>query len=182
MARTEVRGGQILDASVSLTADVTGTLGVPNGGTGAVTLTGLVVGNGTSAMTTVTAPSGTVVGTSDTQTLTNKRLSQRVVSVSSSATPAINTDNGDLFNLLSLATNVTSFTTSLTGTPTDGQDFVLRIKSASAQTLAWGTSFQSSGVATLPTTSVAGKTITLGFMYDGAAGKWTLMAVDATGY
>lgn len=34
MARTEVRGGQILDASVSLTADVTGTLPVGSGGTG----------------------------------------------------------------------------------------------------------------------------------------------------
>lgn len=35
MARTEVRGGQILDASVSLTADVTGVLPVANGGTNA---------------------------------------------------------------------------------------------------------------------------------------------------
>ena len=47
---------------------------VANGGTGATSLTGVVVGNGTSAMTTVTAPSGTIVGTTDTQTLTNKTL------------------------------------------------------------------------------------------------------------
>jgi hypothetical protein len=74
MARTEVRGGQILDASVSLTADVTGTLPVGNGGTGVSTLTGLVKGGGTSAMTAVAAPSGVVVGDTDTQTLTNKTI------------------------------------------------------------------------------------------------------------
>lgn len=51
---------------------------VAQGGTGATTLTGLVVGNGTSAFTTVTAPSGTVVGTSDTQELTNKTLNASV--------------------------------------------------------------------------------------------------------
>lgn len=76
MAKTEIRGGQILDTSVSLTADVTGTLPVANGGSGTTTLTGLVKGNGTSAFTAVTAPSGTVVGTTDTQTLTNKTISQ----------------------------------------------------------------------------------------------------------
>lgn len=59
------------------------TLGTPltvaNGGTGAATLTGLVVGNGTSAFTAVTAPSGTVVGTTDSQTLTNKTLTSPTV-------------------------------------------------------------------------------------------------------
>jgi hypothetical protein len=49
-------------------------LPVANGGTGATTLTGVVIGNGTSAFTTVTAPSGAIVGTTDTQNLTNKTL------------------------------------------------------------------------------------------------------------
>jgi hypothetical protein len=41
-------------SAVSLTADVTGTLPVANGGTGAATLTGLLQGTGTTAVTTVT--------------------------------------------------------------------------------------------------------------------------------
>jgi len=44
-------------------------------GSGAATLTGILKGNGTSAFTAVTAPSGAIVGDSDTQTLTNKTLS-----------------------------------------------------------------------------------------------------------
>lgn len=58
MARTEVRGGQITDASVSLTVDVTGTLPVANGGTGAATqsLNNVLLGNGTGAFQNI-APS-----------------------------------------------------------------------------------------------------------------------------
>ena len=58
-------------------ANITGTVTAAHGGTGAGTLTGLVKGNGTSAMTAVTAPSGAVVGTTDTQTLTSKTLRGR---------------------------------------------------------------------------------------------------------
>ena len=51
-----------------------GTLVVSNGGTGASTLTGILKGNGTGPFTAVTAPSGALVGTTDTQTLTSKTL------------------------------------------------------------------------------------------------------------
>ena len=51
-------------------------IGVVDGGTGAVTFSsGILTADGTNAFTTVTAPSGTIVGTSDTQTLTNKTIS-----------------------------------------------------------------------------------------------------------
>lgn len=62
---------------------------VADGGTGVVTLTsgGVLVGAGTSAVTTnKAAPSGDFVGTSDTQTLTNKTLTTPTIT-----TPVINT-------------------------------------------------------------------------------------------
>jgi len=58
-------------------SSITGTLVVGDGGTGATTLTSgnFLQGNGTSAVTaSKTVPTGDVVGTTDTQTLTNKTL------------------------------------------------------------------------------------------------------------
>lgn len=58
MARTQITGSQIRDATVDLAADVTGTLPVANGGTGNATnaLNNVLLGNGTGALQTV-APS-----------------------------------------------------------------------------------------------------------------------------
>lgn len=47
-------------SAVSLTADVSGTLPVANGGTGATTLTGILYGNGTSAITAGNGTAGTI--------------------------------------------------------------------------------------------------------------------------
>ena len=57
---------------------LTSTLPVSKGGTGATSLTGVLVGNGTSSFTTKTAPSGALVGTTDIQTLSNKTLASDV--------------------------------------------------------------------------------------------------------
>lgn len=70
-----VSGNPITDSG-TLAVTLSGTaLPVANGGSGATTLTGILKGNGTSAFTAVTAPSGDLVGTTDTQTLTNKTIS-----------------------------------------------------------------------------------------------------------
>jgi hypothetical protein len=230
MVATNVRGGQIKDADVSLTVDVTGTLPVGNGGTGAVTLTGLLVGNGTSAFTTISAPSGTVVGTTDTQTQTNKTLSdtfigesfdtqktQRdtillaandftimdVIEIASTtsleipststleiltyprnrlwgrstvpgASITINTDVYDQYLLSSLGAAVA---VTLTG---NGRSILVGFKDdGTARAVTWPNA-QSSGVATLLSTTVINKTHWVGLRHDGST--WTCLAVDATGY
>lgn len=80
--QTDLASGSAVsfNGSANNSHGVTGTLPVGNGGSGATTLTGLLVGNGTSAFTAVTAPSGTVVGTSDAQVLSNKTLTSPVIS------------------------------------------------------------------------------------------------------
>lgn len=113
-----------------------------------------------------------------TQTLTNKRLTSRVGSTTSSATPTINTDNVDCYSITAQAEAITSFTTNLSGTPTNFQKLIIRIKdNGTARAITWGASFQS-GSATLPTTTVLGKTLMVGLIYDSVDSKWTC---EATG-
>jgi hypothetical protein len=132
---------------------------------------------------TKTAPSGTVIGTTDTQTLTNKWVQPRIGTTTSSATPSINTDSYDQYNITALAAAITSMTTNLTGTPVDGQRLNIRFKdNGTARAITWGTSFVSSGTATLLATTVISKTHLVALQYDSAAAKWVCMATDTTGY
>jgi len=61
---------------------ITGTLGVPNGGTGATTLTGYVKGSGTSALTA----SGTIPTTDLSGTVTNAQLANSAITINGTST------------------------------------------------------------------------------------------------
>lgn len=173
MGATQLGGKQI--GPLDLTTEVTGVLPVPNGGTGAATLTGLVKGNGASNMTAVTAPSGTVVGTSDTQTLTNKRVDPRVTTIASSGTPTPDGDASDLFTVTALA--ATGAFAAPSGTPVNGQKLIIRIKDdGTARTLSWNAIYRAIGI-TLPLTTVISKTLYIGFIYNSADSKWDGIAL-----
>lgn len=135
--------------------------------------------------TTFTFPTGTdtVAGLAATQTLSATRVNPRINSTASSATPSINTDTTDEYDITALAAAITSMTTNLTGTPVNGQQLMIRCKdNGTARAITWGTSFASSGVATLLATTVASKTHYIGLRYDSTTAKWICIAVDATGY
>ncbi len=122
---------------------------------------------------TKTAPSGTVVGTSDTQTLSSKRNTPRITTITSSATPTINTDNCDAVTITALAAAISTMTTNLSGTPNNFDKLIFRIKDdGNARAISWGASFVAKGVA-LPTTTVVSKLLTVGFIYDTVAGSGT---------
>lgn len=118
-----------------------------------------------------------VVGTTATQTVTNKRITRRVVTVTQSATPAINTDNTDIASITALAQAITSMTSGLSGTPVDGDSLIIRLTdNGTARAITWGTSFEASTVA-LPTTTVISTLLTVGFWWNAVTSKWRCSAV-----
>jgi hypothetical protein len=156
-----------------------GTVPVAQGGTGATTLTGLVVGNGTSAFTTVSAPTGTVVGTTDTMTLTNKRITKRIYTASApGATPlsAVSTDSYDGAELTGLAAAITSMAPA-SSTPVAGDTFYVALTdNGTARAITWGSSFEASTVP-LPTTTVASARLDVGFRWNTVTSKWRCIGV-----
>lgn len=124
----------------------------------------------------VVAVEGVVIPSiSSTNTLTNKRVTLRVGSTTSSATPTINTDNYDVYQLTAQAADITSFTTNLSGTPTDGDGLIIEITGTAARAITWGASFEASTVS-LPTTTVTTNKLTVGFIWNSATSKWRCIA------
>lgn len=109
-------------------------------------------------------------------TFTNKRITPRITSITSSATPTVNTDDCDGVVITALAAAITSFTTNLSGTPTDGQRLIIRLKDdGTARAITWGNKFVSRG-ATLPSTTVLGKYTYVGLVYNDVAAVWDCIA------
>ena len=107
---------------------------------------------------------------------TTARIVPRVSTTTSSATPTINTDNIDQYGLTAQAVDITSFTTNLTGTPTDGQKLWIYIVGTAARAITWGASFEASSAA-LPTTTVTTNRLDVGFVWNVATSKWRCVAV-----
>jgi len=111
-----------------------------------------------------------------TDTLTNKRITARITTITSNANPTVNTDNCDAVTITAQAADIASMTTNLSGTPTNFQKLIYRIKDdGTARAITWGASFEAKGVA-LPTTTVISKVLTVGFIYDTVTSKWGCVA------
>jgi hypothetical protein len=102
----------------------------------------------------------------------------RVLTITTSATPSINTDLYDAVTITGLTVPITSMTAGLTGTYNNFQKLTIRIKDAGvAKTIFWGASYASRGV-NLPTTTTANKVITIGLIYNSEALTWDCVAVS----
>ena len=113
---------------------------------------------------------------SGTTTLTNKRITKRVGSTASSATPTPDADSQDMYVLTALAAGATFGAP--TGTPTQGQPLLIRIKdNATARTLAFNAIYRFSTDIPAPTTTVISKTMYIGFVYNSTDTKWDCVAV-----
>jgi hypothetical protein len=126
----------------------------------------LTSGNGVSRVT--------FVDTATAQTLTTKRITPRVVNVASAASVVPNSNGTDQYNITALAVPVTI--EAPTGTPTNGQKLLIRIKdNGTARALTWNAIYRVIGV-TLPTTTTANKTIYVGCIYNSADSTWDVVA------
>ena len=171
-----------LEASLTL-GNQAGTLGAAKGGTGvannaASTLT--ISGNfattlTVSGITSVTLPTtGTLATLAGTETLSGKRITERVVTTTDDATAVIDIDVTDTYQLSAVA-NATEFT--VTGTPTDGQKLTIRLKDAGvSKALTW--TFATAIGVTLPTATTAGKWHYIGCIYNSSAAQWHAVAVS----
>jgi hypothetical protein len=208
-------------SGVSLATQVTGTLPVANGGTGATSLTAnnVILGNGTSAplfvapgtdgniltasggtwvsaaaapsqiypgagiavstgtawATSKTSPTGTIVGTTDAQTLTNKRIDPRVSTTASTASLTPDIASFDQYNVTALA--ATMAINAPTGTPVNGTRLLFRIlDNGTARSLTWNATYVVIGTI-LPTTTVINKTIYVGCIYNSDSTRWDVVSV-----
>lgn len=107
-----------------------------------------------------------------TQTLTNKRVTRRALTITQSATPTINTDNTDVAHITGLAQAITSFTTNLSGTPVAGDELRIDITdNGTARALAWGASFEH-GASDLPATTEVSIRLDVVLFWNPVTSKW----------
>ncbi|QWT30394.1 hypothetical protein OLP41_gp214 [Mycobacterium phage I3] len=127
---------------------------------------------------------GNVDNTSDatknsaTATLTNKRITKRVHDQNApGATPTLAWNSYDMIVLRGINAAITSLSSGITGTPTQGQPWLLRFKDdGTARALTWGASYRAIGVA-LPTTTTVGKTLYVGGFYNATDSLYDVLAV-----
>lgn len=121
-------------------------------------------------------PSGFFIQKTGAGVFVNGRAHKAVTVVANSAVPTFNTDTCDALSITGLSAGINSMSTNMSGSPQNFDTLVVRIKdNGQAQTINWGGNFEAKGVA-LPTTTSAGKVLTVGFIYDSVTAKWGCVA------
>jgi hypothetical protein len=126
---------------------------------------------------TLPTSSQTLVGRTTTDTLTNKRITKRVLSATSYTTntgTSLNSDNYDMFIVTAQAGDL--LFNNPGGTPTDGQTLWLAVTGTGARALTYGDQYESSAGATLPTTTVTTARIDIGLVWRADTSKWHCVA------
>lgn len=142
-----------------------------NSGTGAMTVNVTRIdGSGTFAAWTVSlcGPAG-LAGA-------NGTLVRRFATTTSTATITPNCGTQDIYTVTALAVNTTL--AAPTGTPTEGQGLLIRIKdNGTSRTIAYNVIYRAAPELPMPSATLAGKTMYLGFIYNATDSKWDLTAV-----
>lgn len=171
---TTLVAGSTTSLLLGTAGSAVGNIGFRNATSGTITLAPVTGALGTVTLT-LPAATDTVAALAATQTFTNKRITKRTGTTTSSATPTINTNNVDFYSITAQTVDITSFTTNLSGTPTEGQTLWIAITGTAARAITWGASFEASTVA-LPTTTVTTNRLDVGFVWNSVTSKWRCIA------
>ena len=160
-------------------------LPVASGGTGAATLTAnnVMLGNGTSAVQFVApgASGNALVSNGTTWASGSVSNLPRVVVIADATSITMNADTTDMATQANTQAVGTLTVNAPTGTPSNGQKLMLRLRSTNVQTFSWNAIFQG-GTSALPTTSSGStKYDYYGFIYNSTATKWQIVGT-ATGF
>lgn len=170
------------NSTVSLTAGVSGTLPIANGGTNATatpTAGGVTYGSGTAYAFTSAGTSGQVLTSSGSSApaWANPSALSRVVAIADGTSVTINADTTDIATQANTQAVGTLTIDAPTGTPVNGQKLIFRLQSTNVQTFSWNAAFQGSTDLGLPTASSgSSKYDYIGFMYNSNASKWQMIA------
>jgi hypothetical protein len=118
-----------------------------------------------------------VVTLTGTQTLTNKRVTPKVLSATNYTTDtgsSLNCDTVDRFIVTAQAGALKLNNPS--GTPTDGQTLWVAVTGTGARDLTYDTQFEASAAVALPTTTVTTNRLDMGFVFISATTKWRIVA------
>lgn len=108
------------------------------------------------------------------RTLTNARITKRIGTTTTSSSLTIDSNSYDQYNLTAQSGVIT--VNAPTGTPTDAQQLMIRIKCPTTiGAITWNAAFRALGV-TNPTTTVVGKTTYVGCMWNAADSVWDVLA------
>ena len=185
-----VEGVDVVLTGGALGTPASGTLtnctGLPVAGVTASTSTALGVGSielGHASDTTLSRSAAgdvavegvSVLTASNSKTVTNKRVSPRVTTLSSASTLTPDSDASDEVLVASLATNATI--AAPTGTPTDGQFLRIRfIDDGTGRTLTWNAVYNFVRPILAPANTGFGPSLYVDFVWNAATSKWDCVA------
>lgn len=117
----------------------------------------------------------TLASLTGTETISSKRITPRVTSEASNATPTPDVSTTDE-HIITAQSTAAAFAAP-TGTPVQGDSLIIRIKdNGTARALSFNAIYRAIGV-TLPTTTVISKTMYLGMIYNATDTKWDVLSV-----